>query len=399
MSDYGAEEISEAERMRNRRKTSLIAELATLRQQQRDQPRILSKPVTGLFLLGIVCLVGAAGYMVSKVRDSSEENSYTGDIREMNQMGLCPNLTRSAPGSVQYEYLDLQHSMWMHVSFDGQTSERISRYELAMHDKSRRATIEREERIVGGLITDIQRFPFYASLYSAGYGSHVCGGSIISRDWIVTAAHCVDSFPSLHSWHVHMGISSADQIDNTDYPYHFDSAVSVLVIHPNWDWNTFEGDIAMMKLETPISAWSGYIQPHCLLIPGHGPSLLPGDQVTVAGFGLTDEDDTEASEDLREVEIEIIPKEACNNGFGANWVLDDMVCAGDLDGGKDACQGDSGGPLSFYESTSAGDRWWYVGAVSFGVGCAREGLGGVYSSGGYYSAWLQDTMNHYDKFH
>jgi hypothetical protein len=61
-------------------------------------------------------------------------------------------------------------------------------------------------------------------------------------------------------------------------------------MHPNWDQNSFQNDIAIMKMKTPIFAYTDYLQPHCLPFPSSKtPSHNPGQQVTIVGFGYTDE--------------------------------------------------------------------------------------------------------------
>ena len=146
------------------------------------------------------------------------------------------------------------------------------------------------------------------------------------------AAHCIDAYPQLNSWEIHLGASKASQIADPNYEFHHESAPSVLVLHPNWNPSNFVADVALMKLETPVAAYSSYVQPHCVHLPGHGPPLAPGDLVTVVGFGLTDENAAGASEDLREVTLDVLSAQTCNDAFGANWVLEDMICAGKLQG-------------------------------------------------------------------
>ena len=72
----------------------------------------------------------------------------------------------------------------MHVSYDGESVERMSVYNK---ERLSKREIRREERIVGGSATNIQRHPFYASLYLSGHDSHVCGGSLLNKDWVLTA--------------------------------------------------------------------------------------------------------------------------------------------------------------------------------------------------------------------
>ena len=73
-----------------------------------------------------------------------------------------------------------------------------------------------------------------------------------------------------------------------------------------------------------------------------------------------------------------------------------MICAGILEGGRDACQGDSGGPLSLRTKINGKEVWVLRGLVSFGVGCAKKGLGAAYTDVAYYADWIAAAIAHYD---
>lgn len=96
-------------------------------------------------------------------------------------------------------------------------------------------------------------------------------------------------------------------------------------------------------------------------------------------------------DDLMQVEIPIVEK--CKRKDDQNA---EDICAGDLNGGKDACQGDSGGPL-FCKSVSNDHEWYLAGIVSHGEGCARPGEPGVYTRVALYTDWIDETTKN-EKF-
>lgn len=93
---------------------------------------------------------------------------------------------------------------------------------------------------------------------------------------------------------------------------------------------------------------------------------------------------------MREVEVPILPscKQSTDNTAA-------VICAGKIEGGKDACQGDSGGPLMCKISEQT-DQWYVAGIVSHGIGCARPGEPGAYTNVGYFSPWINNTMRKFN---
>lgn len=102
---------------------------------------------------------------------------------------------------------------------------------------------------------------------------------------------------------------------------------------------------------------------------------------TVSGWGLTYEESTTLSRELRMVEVPIVNQEVCQTIY---TLTNRMICAGWTNGGKDSCQGDSGGPLT------VGDK--LVGIVSWWYGCARPDKPGVYTRVSSLYQWVQTTM-------
>ena len=135
-------------------------------------------------------------------------------------------------------------------------------------------------------------------------------------------------------------------------------------------------------MATPIetSANIAYVK---LPAPGSEPAV--GTPVTVAGWGTVNETTIEASLELLKVDVTVIARDICQEGLASiSPISPDMLCAGDLAGGKDSCRGDSGGPLVDQSGT-------LVGVVSWGAGCARPGLSGVYANVGNLMPFIRPS--------
>lgn len=110
----------------------------------------------------------------------------------------------------------------------------------------------------------------------------------------------------------------------------------------------------------------------------------------VTGWG--DTEDTGSRKKLRQVNVEIIPQDICqSDDFYGNWITENMFCAGEEEGGKDACQGDSGGPFVCHNRVQ--DVWYQHGIVSWGVGCADPKKPGVYTRINKVKDWIDSYVN------
>ncbi|KAL0972693.1 hypothetical protein UPYG_G00193570 [Umbra pygmaea] len=235
-------------------------------------------------------------------------------------------------------------------------------------------------RIVGGQNADVGEFPWQVSLHIKNMG-HVCGGSIINQQWLVTAAHCVqDDAKTKYSqpgvWEVYLGLHTQKETNPNIQKRNLRQVIS----HPNYNAYTFDNDIALMQLDSPV-AYSGYIQPICLPAASH--TFPAGNPVWITGWGATREGGSAASV-LQKAQVRIINSTVCNQ-LMKGQITSRMMCAGVLTGGVDACQGDSGGPLS-----SPGSRMFLAGVVSWGDGCARRNKPGIYSVVSKFRGWIKE---------
>ena len=222
------------------------------------------------------------------------------------------------------------------------------------------------EKIVGGVQAAKGEFPFIVSLRSS-YGSHFCGGSLIKKNWVLTAAHCVEG-----GYLKGVAIGLNNQADTAGVEKF---TVLQIVKHPQWNANTMENDFALVKL----SADSTY-----------APIALNAKEITskvdfvTAGWGTTSEGGG-VSKNLMKVTVPFVDKQTCLKAYSD--VTDSMICAGYPQGGKDSCQGDSGGPLMM----GTGSARVLAGVVSWGEGCARPNKYGVYSKVNGALNWINAT--------
>lgn len=231
--------------------------------------------------------------------------------------------------------------------------------------------------IVGGVEARPGAWAGATALYYRG--QQVCGGTLIARDWVLTAAHCIIS-PTATNGGIEKIVVGRHKLSGSGG----DSiTVKKAFRHPGYDSGTMDNDLALLQLTR------GSTQATAKLATSSQAALVTANaQVTVVGWGLTRENGS-PSDVLREVSVPVISNAACEAAPSYD-ITGNMICAGLQNGGKDSCQGDSGGPL--YLKTRSGSAV-QVGIVSWGIGCARPNAPGVYTRVGNYLGWIASTTN------
>ncbi|XP_074084895.1 coagulation factor XI-like isoform X1 [Macrotis lagotis] len=252
----------------------------------------------------------------------------------------------------------------------------ISGYTLRLCKMENACTNKIRGKIVGGTNSVPAEWPWQVSLHvTSPFQKHLCGGSIIGKQWILTAAHCLEGLEAA-TLHVYAGFLNQSEIHgNTPF-----FRIQEIIIHEKYEMAQHGYDIALLKVEDPIN-FTTLQQPICL--PYKGDGKMKYTDCWVTGWGYTKERG-KVQDTLQKTSIPLITNEDCQMRYREHKITNQMICGGYREGGKDTCKGDSGGPLSCQNN----GIWHLVGITSWGEGCARPGHPGVYTKVDEFVDWI-----------
>lgn len=237
------------------------------------------------------------------------------------------------------------------------------------------------DEIVGGTATTIDQVPWQVAL-TTNSGFQFCGGSILNANWVLTAQHCVSNGSS--DMRVVAGITRISQSSSGQI-----KAINAVARFPGFTDPTTGKDISMVHLTTPLSLSGANAKaiPVVTAADAAGGGTNPGVVATVTGWGTTSEGGS-ASDVLRTVDVPIQSNATASAEYSMT-ISSDQLPAGLTQGGKDSCQGDSGGPIT----VSVGGVRKLAGAVSWGNGCARPNLVGLYARTSSFESYIGQRAN------
>lgn len=241
-----------------------------------------------------------------------------------------------------------------------------------------------QSRVTNGKEAAKHQFPFQVSfLFQFPQGQGLCGGSVLSNNYLLTAGHCVDGASGGTAI---LGAHNIRDSSEDNLKIKFDK--SAIKQHEWYNPLLIRNDLAIIKLPEPIE-FNEKIQPIQLPSFSDVEEYFVGEISTVSGWGRFSDDSQSTANILRYVSNPVLANDVCAKTFGSLLVQTQNICMDSSNGGS-ACNGDSGGPLTI---DIFGART-QVGVVSFGSakGC-EKGFPAVFARVTHFLKWIQQNSD------
>ncbi|XP_063710052.1 chymotrypsin BI-like [Culicoides brevitarsis] len=228
-------------------------------------------------------------------------------------------------------------------------------------------------RVVNGKDAVHGQFPYQALVYvKTGLGSALCGGVVLDKHYVLTAAHCVVAGKS---YEVHLG---AHKRSDTNEEHRVVYKTTHGKAHPDYNAKNLNNDLGLLYFEEELK-FNKFVQP-AKFFKHH---VEDATKVLVSGWGLT-RDHGSPAEVLQYAPLLTVPNQKCADVYSNDVVKETVVCTKEFDNNQSSCNGDSGGPLVL------ADTHELVGVVSFGhVGGCEKGYPAGFTRVNHYMDWLE----------
>ncbi len=251
--------------------------------------------------------------------------------------------------------------------------------------------------IIGGENASAKEFPFIVNIWQNSpqdsFVDHLCGGSLVAKNWVLTAAHCVledvtdTTVKTVKAAELSLYIGS-DLISGDGGRKYTGKSI---VVHPDFSWP--KHDIALVELTEDVTD----VAPVLMNTKKDLGASQAGLVATVAGWGLTDPQGRIDGKYLQKVSVPLISRTQCGQDWfpqKRGWKIEfDMLCASSTGDTKSSCSGDSGGPLVISENGVT----TLIGVVSWGNACREADVPHRSNVEGYADvaealSWIQKTI-------